>query len=195
MGAFWSSVFFIAAAEMGDKTQLVSLAFAARYRARTVLLGVFAATLAVHLFSVTLGEALGMALPTLWINLVAGGAFIGFGLWTLRGDTIEGNIQSRFANLGPFLTVAATFFVAELGDKTMLATVTIASCELQFIGVWLGSSLGMVVADGLAIVVGVVFGQRLPERAVKFLAGAIFLLFGGWTLLQTLAPLAELPLR
>ncbi|MCL5962159.1 MAG: TMEM165/GDT1 family protein [Chloroflexi bacterium] len=188
MSAFWGSLFFIAAAEMGDKTQLVSLAFACRYRARTVLLGVFGATLAVHLFSVAIGEVLGLALPTFWINLAAGLAFVGFGLWTIRGDKLNDDVPCRPArDIGPLLTIAATFFVAELGDKTMLATVTIASRELDFIGVWVGSTLGMVVADGLAILVGIYFGKRLPERAIKLSAAAIFLIFGVAVLFQTAA--------
>lgn len=187
MGAFWSSLILITIAEMGDKTQLVSLAFATRLRPHVVLSGVFIATLTVHLFSVAIGEMLGIALPTFWISLVAGLAFIGFGLWTLKGDTLGDRDQSsRFADLGPLLTVAATFFLAELGDKTMLATVTIASREMSFIPVWLGSSLGMVVADGIAILVGALFGRRLPERAIKLGAAAIFIGFGLWTMGQAL---------
>ena len=187
MGAFWSSLFFITMAEMGDKTQLVSLAFATRYRVRVVLLGVLVATLVVHLFSVAIGQVLGGALPTFWIQLAAGLAFVGFGLWTLRGDSLdEDPTKSRFARFGPFLTVAVTFFIAELGDKTMLATVTLASQDSNFIGVWLGSSLGMVVADGVAIAVGALFGKRLPERMVKVGAAAIFILFGVFTMGQAL---------
>lgn len=191
MGAFWSSLAFITIAEMGDKTQLVSLAFATRFRAHIVLAGVFIATLTVHLFSVAIGEMIGIALPTFWISLVAGLAFIGFGLWTLRGDVLgDSEPGSRFAQLGPLLTVAATFFLAELGDKTMLATVTIASKEMSFVPVWLGSSLGMVVADGVAICIGVLFGRRLPERVIKVAAAAIFICFGIWTLAQALFPIA-----
>ena len=193
MGAFWSSLAFIAIAEMGDKTQLVSLAFATRFRPHTVLMGVFIATLTVHLFSVAIGEILGIALPTFWISLAAGLACVGFGLWTLRGDALgDSEPGSRFALLGPLLTVAATFFLAELGDKTMLATVTLASKEMNFVPVWLGSSLGMVVADGIAILVGVLFGRRLPERAIKLGAAAIFICFGLWTVAQALFPIAVL---
>ena len=88
MAAFWPALFFIFIAEMGDKTQLVSLAFATRYSALTVLGGVFVATLGVHLVSAGIGAALGLALPLLWIQVLAGLAFLGFGLWTLRGDTL-----------------------------------------------------------------------------------------------------------
>ena len=85
---------------------------------------------------------------------------------------------------GPFVTVAATFFLSELGDKTMLATVTLASQLEGRTGVWLGSTFGMVAADALAILVGQVLGRRLPSRAIKLGAAAIFLIFGGWLLAQ-----------
>ena len=182
MAAFVQSLLVILLAEMGDKTQLVSLAFATRYSPRTVLGGIFVATLAVHLFSVAIGELLGLALPLFWIHVLAGLAFIGFGLWTLRGDTLEDEAVGHTSRFGPFLTVATTFFLAELGDKTMLATVTLASQQQAFVPVWLGSTLGMVIADGLAIWIGIVAGKRLPARAIQFGAAAIFLGFRLWTL-------------
>jgi Ca2+/H+ antiporter, TMEM165/GDT1 family len=192
MGTFWSAMALITIAEMGDKTQLVSLAFATRFRPHIVLLGVFIATLAVHLFSVAIGQVLGVALPTFWIAIAAGLAFVGFGLWTLRGDKLDdGEHGSRFAKFGPLLMVAATFFLAELGDKTMLATVTIASQEMNFIPVWLGSMMGMVIADGFAIIIGVAFGRRLPERAIKMGSAAVFIFFGLWGLFQTLMPVVS----
>src|SRR5215207_1040922 len=167
MSAFWQSLILVFVAEMGDKTQLVSLAFATRYGAITVLAGVTIATLAVHLFSVAIGELLGLALPTFWINLAAGIAFLAFGLWTIRGDSLDDDPTDRHARFGPLVAVAIAFFLAELGDKTMLTTVTLASQQQAFVPVWLGSTLGMVLADGLAIVVGIVAGKRLPERAIR----------------------------
>lgn len=177
MIAFWQSFAFIALAEMGDKTQLVALAFATRFRARVVLAGVFAATLLVHLFSVAIGELLGLVLPTFWLTLAAGLAFIGFGVWTLRGDTLDGEEASSLRRFGPFLTVAIAFFLAELGDKTLLATITLATTEEPW-GTWLGSTAGMVVADAIAIGFGAFLGTRLPERAIKLFAAAMFVAFG-----------------
>ena len=168
---------------MGDKTQLVALAFATRFRAGVVLAGVLAATLVIHLGSVAIGEAAGQALPRFWIDLLAGAAFIVFGLWTLRGDELDGGEKAP-GRFGPFLTVATTFFLAELGDKTMLATVTIASQQKSFVGVWLGSTVGMVLADGLAIVVGQVMGRRLPHRLIRYTAASIFVASGLFTLVQ-----------
>lgn len=182
MLAFWQSLVFIALAEMGDKTQLVALAFAMRFSVGAVIGAVFSATLLVHLFSVAIGELLGMALPTFWLTLVAGLAFIGFGIWTLRGDSLEDDDTKKIARYGPFMTIAITFFLAELGDKTMLATVTLASQLREFGPVWLGSTLGMVAADGLAVLVGVVAGRNLPRRAIKYGAATIFVLSGIVTL-------------
>ena len=184
MNAFLRSTFLIALAEMGDKSQLVSLAYATRFSWPIALGGVTIATLLVHLCSVWLGEALGVTLPAFWIRLIAGIAFIGFGLWTLRGDTYDGSATQRRSRFGPLVTVACTFFVSELGDKTMLATVTLASQLQSWLGVWLGSTVGMVAADALAILVGQVLGKRLPERAIKLAAAGIFLVFGAGTILQ-----------
>ncbi len=186
MTAFVSSVFLVMIAEMGDKTQLVALAFATRYSARVTLAGVLVATLVVHLFSVAIGELLGLALPTHWIQLGAGVAFIGFALWTIRGDSFDDGEVER-GRFGPFLTVAVAFFMAELGDKTMLTTVTLASQYQEFVPVWIGSTIGMTIADGIAVVVGVVAGKRLPQRAIKLASAGIFLIFGIWAMGTALA--------
>lgn len=183
MESFWQSLLFVAVAEMGDKSQLVALAFAGRYPVRTVLWGIFVATALVHLFSVAAGELLGLALPHFWINLAAGLAFIGFGVWTLRGDDLD-DATSKPARFGPFLTVTATFFLAELGDKTMLLTVTMASQLREFVPVWIGSTLGMVIADAIAVGVGVAAGKQLPERTIRLGAAALFILTGVWTLAE-----------
>ncbi len=178
MFAFWQSLFFIAIAEMGDKSQLVALAFATRFRPSIVLAGGFTATLVVHFMSVALGRFLDTLLPEFWIALASGLAFVAFGVWTLRGDKLEDGVRDRRARWGPFMAVSATFLVAEIGDKTMLATVTLAARESSFIGVWLGSTVGMVLADAVAVWVGMVLGKRLPERAVKLGGAVIFLVTG-----------------
>ncbi|MGE3270352.1 MAG: TMEM165/GDT1 family protein [Chloroflexota bacterium] len=178
MLAFWQSFFLIFVAEMGDKSQLMALAFGSRLPARLVLSGIFIATLLVHLGSVAIGELLGWALPTFWIAIAAGVAFIGFGLWTLRGDSLDENHGAVGKRFGAFVTVAATFFLAELGDKTMLATVTLASQFQAFVPVWIGSTIGMVVADGLAIWIGRMAGKQLPEHVIRYSAAAVFALSG-----------------
>jgi Ca2+/H+ antiporter, TMEM165/GDT1 family len=178
MTAFGIAAFFVFLAEMGDKTQLVALLFATRYRAITVLAGVFGATLLIHLLSVGLGQAAGTVIPTFWIQLASGLAFIGFGIWSFFGDKLDEKADVPEYRLGPLITVAATFFIAELGDKTMLTTITIAGQQRQFVAVWLGSTVGMVAADGIAIAVAKNMSERLPEKWLRYSAAVIFIISG-----------------
>jgi putative Ca2+/H+ antiporter (TMEM165/GDT1 family) len=188
MDAFTLSFWVILLAELGDKSQLMALAFAARYRARTVLVAVSLATLLVHAGSVLLGSAFALALPTSAIQVVAGIAFFGFAAWTIRGDELGAGDEHRARRAGRWalVTIGSAFFLAELGDKTMLATITLATTE-EPIGTWLGSTAGMVAADALAIAVGSILGTRLPERAIKLSAAAAFVVFGALLVAQGLA--------
>ena len=183
------AVIFVA--ELGDKTQLVAMMFALRYRWWVVLTAIAVATTAVHVLSVAIGHYLGAALPTHLLGLLAGAMFVFFGLWTLRGDTLSDDDTSRAdrATAPAFFVVTSAFILAELGDKTMLATITLAA-DNDWVGVWIGSTLGMVAADGLAILVGAVAGKHLPERLIQIAAAALFLLFGAYMLLENVFPAA-----
>jgi putative Ca2+/H+ antiporter (TMEM165/GDT1 family) len=176
--AFLVSFGVIFVAELGDKSQLMALTFATRFKTMPVLIGITVATAIVHAVSVIVGAVIGAALPTRAIGLVAAVAFVAFGLWTLRGDHLTDQDQERAARPArhTVLTVGAVFFLAELGDKTMLATITLATREGVF-GTWLGSTVGMVTADGLAIIVGRLLGARLPERAIRVGAAVSFFVF------------------
>jgi putative Ca2+/H+ antiporter (TMEM165/GDT1 family) len=181
---------------MGDKSQLMAMMFALRYRWWVVLAAITAATTIVHVLSVAIGHYLGAALPTHLLGVIAGVMFVVFGLWTLRGDKLTDEESSRAhkAAAPAFFVVTSAFVLAELGDKTMLATVTLAA-DNDWVGVWIGSTLGMVAADALAIIVGAVVGKRLPERTIQISAAALFLLFGAYMLLEsafTGAPVAVL---
>ena len=179
MNAFLLSFGIIFIAEMGDKSQLMALAFATRYRAITVLAAVTVATLLVHAGSVIVGVAFALALPTAAIQVAAGLAFLGFAVWTLRGDELGDHDERRANRSGRWavMTIGTAFFLAELGDKTMLATITLATTEEPW-GTWLGSTLGMVAADAIAIAIGAALGTSLPERFVKVFAAGAFVLFG-----------------
>lgn len=189
LAALLLSFAVIFVAEMGDKTQLVAMMFALRYRWWVVLAAIFAATTAVHVFSVAIGHYLGAALPTHLLGLIAGAMFVFFGFWTLRGDSLSDEEASRTekATAPAFFVVLSAFFLAELGDKTMLATITLAA-DHDWVGVWIGSTLGMVAADGLAIIVGAVAGKHLPERLIQLSAAALFVLFGVYMLLENTLP-------
>ena len=182
--AYLASLGFVVLAEMGDKTQLLAMAFASRYKWQTVMWGVFAATLVNHLLAVVAGNYLTRLIPLSYIQIAAAASFILFGLWTLRGDTLEGE-DKRF-NYSPFWTVAVAFFFAEMGDKTQLATVALATKYQSIVGVWLGTTSGMLVADAIGIIVGIVLGKRIPERFIKWFAAIIFIAFGVIGLYQTI---------
>jgi putative Ca2+/H+ antiporter (TMEM165/GDT1 family) len=188
--AFVLSFVVIFVAELGDKSQLMALAFASRFRAMTVLVAVTLATLLVHAGSVLVGSAFAVALPTAAIQVAAGLAFFVFAAWTIRGDELDDEDARRAQRTGRWavVTIGTDFFLAELGDKTMLATITLATTEEPW-GTWLGSTAGMVAADAMAIALGAFLGTRLPERAVRLFAAASFVVFGALLLLEGLGAL------
>jgi Ca2+/H+ antiporter, TMEM165/GDT1 family len=160
----------------------------AKYKGRIVLAGVTLGTLVISLVSVALGQTVGKLLPTFWINMLAGTIFIIFGLLELRGDGAEeGEAKTdqdgktdkdKFGRFGPIVTIATTFFVAELGDKTMLATVAIASREGSFVQVWLGSTVGLVAANALAIFAGKALSQKLSAKTLRYCVAAVYIISG-----------------
>jgi putative Ca2+/H+ antiporter (TMEM165/GDT1 family) len=177
-------------AELGDKSQLMALTFATRFKTWPVLIGITIATAVVHLVSVGVGYGLGAALPTGWISLIAAIAFLAFGAWTLRGDKLTEDEKNKAARTtgSAILAVGGAFFLAELGDKTMLATITLAT-QYGWFGTWVGSTVGMVAADALAILVGRLLGRHLPEKAIKYGAAALFAIFGIWLLVEAVIEL------
>ena len=190
IGAVLLSFGVIFVAELGDKSQLMALAFATRYRAVPVLIGITLATAVVHLISVLIGVGLGATLPTDWITLVAGLAFFFFAAWTLRGDELSGDEAGKVNRSAKSAIIAASaaFFLAELGDKTMLATITLATTE-GAVGTWIGSTVGMVAADALAILVGAQLAKRVPEKAIRYGAAASFVVFGALLVFEGLRAL------
>jgi len=193
MPAFIASLLFVTLAEMGDKTQLLAMAFATRFPAQTVLSAVFVATLLNHALAVAAGRLLTNVIPLDVISLTAALSFILFGLWTIRGDTLEGEDRQR-SSFGPFLTVAIAFFLAELGDKTQLATISLAvKYSDDPIAVLLGTTAGMVVADSIGIGIGIVLGKRLPDTLIRLVSAGVFIVFGfagASGVLTTMLPLA-----
>ncbi len=186
-----TAVIFVA--ELGDKSQLMAMTFASRYRARDVILGITAATAVVHLASVGIGFWIGDAFSEYqgWISIAAGLAFLAFAAWTLRGDELTEDEAQKAKNASgrALLAVGLAFFLAELGDKTMLATITLA-VDNDWVGVWIGSTVGMVAADALAIVVGAVLGKKLPEKAIRYGAAAAFAVFAVILLVEGVHALA-----
>lgn len=169
----------ITLAEMGDKTQLLAMAFAARFKFWKVILGIFIATVLNHALAVGVGSFLtSYRILDLVIQSSAALAFVLFGLWTIRGDKLEGE-QNRTSKFGPLATVAVAFFIAEMGDKTQLTTLALSAkypgSPVLVLG---GTTTGMLIADGFGIVFGVLMCRRIPERKVKLVSAAVFVLFG-----------------
>ena len=188
MSAFLLSTALIFVAELGDKSQLVALWFATRYRWWVVLAGVTGATLVVHLASVGAGRLLEGVIPDTVLRFAVGLSFLGFAWWSWRGDSLddEDTTVRQVPLFGSFGVVAVAFFVSELGDKTQLATVSIAGRESSWIPVWLGSTFGMVAADALAIAVGIAAKRQLPLRRIGQAAAALFVFFGVVTIASAL---------
>lgn len=177
MVIFSTAFVMVVLAEMGDKTQLLAMAFATRYPWKKVMLGVFLATVLNHLVAIWAGIYLNSFIPKDTVEIVASIAFIVFGLWILKDDKLgEEKNNSRF---GAVMTVAIAFFLAEMGDKTQLATVALSA---QIGGGWLeilaGTTFGMMVADGLGILCGTALYKYVPDRIIKKFASAVFILFG-----------------
>jgi putative Ca2+/H+ antiporter (TMEM165/GDT1 family) len=171
-------------AELGDRSQLITMTYALRYRWWVVLSGVAIAACLAHGVSVTIGHFLGTALPARPLAFASALAFLIFAVWAWRegtsDDDASATVEPRFA----LLAVISTFLLAEMSDKTTLATLMLAS-DHDWIGVWAGSTLGMVLADGLAIGVGVLLHRRLPRQLLHVLASLLFLMFGLWILLDS----------
>jgi putative Ca2+/H+ antiporter (TMEM165/GDT1 family) len=178
------SVVFVA--ELGDKSQLMTMTYALRHRWWVVLCGVGIASFMVHGLSVAIGHFLGLTLPERPIAFAAAIAFLSFAGWTWREGRRGGDDDMPAVAVPRHVlpAIISSFVLAELGDKTMLATVALAS-DHSWAGVWIGATLGMVVADGVAIGVGAVLHRRLPEHFLHGLASVLFLLFGLWLLFDS----------
>lgn len=177
MRAFIASFIFVLLAEMGDKTQLLAMAFAAKYAAHKVLTAVFLATLLNHALAVAAGYFLTIAVPIDVISFIAALSFIVFGLWTIRGDE-PGGADKKASRLGPIATVGIAFFLAEMGDKTQLATISLAVKYRNIAGVLAGTTAAMVAADAIGIITGTILRKHIPAKAIKWFSAVVFILFG-----------------
>jgi putative Ca2+/H+ antiporter (TMEM165/GDT1 family) len=177
-------------AELGDKTQLVALGLGARHRLAPVLAGVALGYAATNLVSVAVGGALGAALPTRALGIAGGLLFLVFAAWNLRPpDQDPASEVEPVAGGGStarmVASVAATMFVAELGDKTMLATATLAA-QGEPVLVWIGATVGITMSGLVGVLVGRLVGARLPERATRIGSVVLFAAFGAFLLVANL---------
>lgn len=183
MDAFLTSTVAVAIAEIGDKTQLLSLFLITRFHRRgAIILGLTLATLVNHGLSAFLGQWLSELIPDEWVRWILGGSFIAVGLWLLIPDKDDAG-PSRFDQLGAFWATFILFFLAEIGDKTQIATVLLAAQFQSVFWVTLGTTLGMLLANVPVILAGHWLMQRLPMAAAHKVASLLFIAFGIWTLL------------
>lgn len=190
MTAFISALVLVTIAEMADKTQLLTLSLACRYPARRVLIGVAIAIALLNLIAVVIGAVAGRFIPVTYVKVGAGLLFIAFGLWNLLAKDKPEEPEDCQVRSGRRITwaVAGAFFVAEIGDKTQLATLSLGArfegSLLASIGVWAGATIGMIIANSLAVGIGHAAGRRVPERLMKRISGGLFIAFGIWTLVE-----------
>ncbi len=175
--AVFSSFTLVAASEMGDKTQLLAFSLAGKFRRPwTVMAGILLATLANHVLAASVGVWLSAHIPARVMAGVLAATFIGFGLWTLRPDTLDDD--DKPARFGPLLTTVGLFFLAEMGDKTQLATVALGARFHSALTVTLGTTLGMMATDGLAVFLGDRLATKIRGRGLRVVAACLFFLFG-----------------
>lgn len=185
LDAFFSSLVLIFLSEMGDKTQLLTLFLAARFRQKyAIVLGILVATVANHIVSAWLGVWLNRLIENGILIWITGIAFIVVGLWLLIPDKDDEKQQN--IRYGAFVTTLILFFLVEIGDKTQIATVILAVNYNSVLMVVLGSTIGLLLANAPVIWLGEKLMQKIPIKAVHIAACVLFCLTGIWILLKTI---------
>ena len=180
LAAAWISTATVALAEIGDKTQLLALLLAARYRAPwPIVAGILVATLLNHALAAWFGAWVAQWLRPDVLRWVVAGSFLVVALWTLKPDSLDDDGEKLPAR-GAFLATTAAFFVAEIGDKTQVATVLLAAKYSPLWEVVAGTTVGMLLANVPVVLLGSRFADRLPLKAARRVAAVVFLLLGGW---------------
>jgi putative Ca2+/H+ antiporter (TMEM165/GDT1 family) len=175
----------VALAELGDKTQLLSFVLAARFRGQhwAIIGGIFVATIVNHLCAAYVGDWVATKVSPDVMRWVLGLAFLGFAAWALIPDTLDDS-NKKESKYGAFLTTLVMFFLAEMGDKTQLATIALGAKYASLAAVSMGTTLGMMVANVPAVLIGEKLAQRFPLSKMRFVAAALFALFGILILLK-----------
>lgn len=184
LGELIRAFFLVFIAEMGDKTQIIAMTFATQYKVAEVLLGVLIGVVLNHGIAIALGSYLSEIIPMNLIQIIAGALFVVFGILSLREGEEDGEKENK-KKYGPIATVAVAFFVGELGDKTQLTAMTLATEGRYPIFILMGTTLGMLATSGLGIFVGSKIGEKVPDILIKVISSFVFLFFGTLKLFQT----------
>lgn len=183
MEAFLVSTGIVALAEIGDKTQLLAFILAAKFRKPIpIIVGILVATIANHAFAGALGSWITSKVAPETMRWVLGLSFLGMAIWTLIPDKFDED-EAKLAKYGVFGTTLIAFFLAEMGDKTQVATVALAAQYHAFFSVVAGTTLGMMIANVPAVLLGDKIAHKMPVRVVHSVAAGIFAILGIATLL------------
>jgi putative Ca2+/H+ antiporter (TMEM165/GDT1 family) len=195
MSLFLQILFTVFVAEMGDKTQLMMIAMAARYKLRDIFIGAGLAILALNALAVGVGALVSSVIPLWLIKLLAALAFLYFAWSTLFGADEDEEENSEKSGKAPILAVFGSFFLAELGDKTQLTAITFAANAgaSHALLVWGACSIGLFAADVLGVLLGYLLKSKAPEGLMDLMAFALFTLFGLLTLREGLELLLLAP--
>lgn len=186
MDAFLASTLAVAIAEIGDKTQLLSLFLVARYVTRTpIILGILIATILNHALSAWLGAWIAQWLPDAWLPWILAVSFVAIALWLLIPDKDDSD-DSRFLGMGAFMATTVMFFLAEIGDKTQVATVVLAAKYTETFWVIIGTTVGMLIANIPVIMAGRWLMERLPLATARISASILFVVLAIATVWATL---------
>jgi Ca2+/H+ antiporter, TMEM165/GDT1 family len=184
----FASFLVICIAEFGDKTQLLTMSLAAKYPMEKVIGGIFSATALLMFIAVLAGGVIQRFIPMIFVSILAGAYFIIYGLIIIapaakeeeKKEPGESNIGSK----DPFWIVFASFFLAEIGDKTQIAAFALTAKYGSPVQIWIGATLGMMVANLFGIAIGNVLRSYLPEKIINYMTGIIFIIFGAITFLS-----------
>mgnify|MGYP002651673619 CR=1 FL=1 len=186
LDALTTSTAVVALAEIGDKTQLLAVILAARFRKPWPIVGgILAATLANHFLAALLGATIAGVMDGPAFRYAVAASFIAMGLWTLVPDKMDDEDAPRTSRFGPFLTTMIAFFVVEIGDKTQVATIALGAQFNDALAVTMGTTLGMLLANVPAVFLGEALLRRVPLGTVRTVAALLFVGLGLWLLART----------
>ncbi|MBW8784711.1 MAG: TMEM165/GDT1 family protein [Novosphingobium sp.] len=187
MHAFLAAVAVVALAEVGDKTMLLALVLATRLRAPwQIMAGILTATIANHTLAALVGSEAAGLLEAPWFRLAVALGFIAMGVWTLIPDKLDEDADNALrTHGGAYLTTVVSFFFVEMGDKTQIATIALAAHYHSIFVISAGTTLGLMIADGFAVLAGETLVERISMRAAHAVAAVLFIALGLWQLAST----------
>ena len=185
MEALFTSTAIVTLAEIGDKTQLLAILLATRFRAPLpIILGILVATVANHFLAALVGASVANLLDGEWFRYLIAASFVAMAAWTLVPDKVD-DLEDKPARFGAFLTTVVAFFLVEMSDKTQVATIALGARFDNLVMVTMGTTLGMMLANVPAVFLGHELIERVPLNIVRVIAALLFLVIGVWLALQT----------